>query len=176
MANPVLKYNNTTFPGTAVPGVTFLDPYVSRERQIEHASEWQVDTDRYIINGTLYLADDAQGIVPDGDAASAKIVAGRNQIIQFFSQNYKKLETELGDIDTARVRTLSFDDSTYSSMLDYSVTLEGPASVKVGATPTYSSATVKAVVDEFSFSESATGFSSLTHRVAAQGIDELPIA
>ena len=88
-----------------------------------------------------------------------------------FSQNYKKLETELGDIDTARVRTISFEDSNYSSMLNYSVTLEGPAPVKVGAS-TYSTQSVKGVVDEFSFSESATGFSSLTHRVAAQGIDD----
>jgi hypothetical protein len=171
MANPVLKYNSTVFPGTSIAGIAFLTPYVSREREIDYSSEWQVDIDRYVINGSLYLDPDVNGNVPNGTAASTKIIEGRNQIIQFFSQNYKKLETELGNIDTARVRNISFEDSNYSSILEYSVTLDGPAPVKLGSS-TYSTQTVKSVVDEFSFTESQSGFGTLSHRVAAQGIDD----
>ena len=69
----------------------------------------------------------------DGTNSSTRLTNGRNQIIQFFSQNYKKLETEMGDLDTARVRTISFEDNNYSSMLGYTVILDGPAPVKINS-------------------------------------------
>jgi len=173
MAAPILKYNSTTFPGTPVAGIKFTDPYVSRERDIDYSNEWQTDTDRYIINGTIYMEDDpVHGYAyQDGTNSSTRLTNGRNQIIQFFSQNYKKLETEMGDLDTARVRTISFEDNNYSSMLGYTVILDGPAPVKINSS-TYTTQTVKNIIDEFTFTESETGFGTLVHRLSAQGIDD----
>jgi len=175
---PTLKYNSFSFVNTVVVnGVKFPFPYISRNKNISDSNGQQINTDSYRIEGNFYLASpesfevgNVGTFTTDTDNDGIKdgveqLFLAKSAIESFFSQNYKKLETDFGDLNNAVVRSINFDSSTWAGLIDYSIELE--------AVNTEEGSNVIDIINEYSIQESPNGSNTIVHKVSARGLNTL---